>query len=92
MDSALATPCQVMATGTCLLIEGMLQQPSLQGKHIIELHTEKILHLGLVDQSNYPLSKKRLPLESLRDCSHFRPRTTTVILSPFYILLPFSSC
>ncbi|XP_004247051.1 asparagine--tRNA ligase, cytoplasmic 2 [Solanum lycopersicum] len=78
VESALATPCQVMATGTCLLIEGMLQQPSLQGKHIIELHTEKILHLGLVDQSNYPLSKKRLPLESLRDCSHFRPRTTTV--------------
>ncbi|KAG5586489.1 hypothetical protein H5410_046923 [Solanum commersonii] len=78
VDSALATLCQVMATGTCVLIEGMLQQPSLQGKHVVELQAEKILHLGLVDQSNYPLSKKRLPLESLRDCSHFRPRTTTV--------------
>ncbi|XP_055812961.1 asparagine--tRNA ligase, cytoplasmic 2 [Solanum dulcamara] len=78
VDSALATPCQVMPTGTCVLIEGMLQQPSVQGKHVVELQAEKILHLGLVDQSNYPLSKKRLPLEFLRDCSHFRPRTTTV--------------
>ncbi|KAJ8560749.1 hypothetical protein K7X08_022609 [Anisodus acutangulus] len=78
VDSALATPCQVMPTGTCVLIEGILQQPTVQGKHVVELQSEKILHLGLVDQSKYPLSKKRLPLESLRDCSHFRPRTTTV--------------
>ncbi|KAK4369222.1 hypothetical protein RND71_013014 [Anisodus tanguticus] len=34
VDSALATPCQVMPTGTCLLIEGILQQPSVQGKHV----------------------------------------------------------
>ncbi|OIT38874.1 PREDICTED: asparagine--tRNA ligase, cytoplasmic 2 [Nicotiana attenuata] len=78
VDSALANPCQVMPTGTCVLIEGVLQQPSVQGKHYVELQAEKILHLGLVDESKYPLSKKRLPLESLRDCSHFRPRTTTV--------------
>ncbi|KAM3382524.1 asparagine-tRNA ligase, cytoplasmic 2 [Capsicum galapagoense] len=78
VDSVLATPCQVMPSGTCVLIEGVLQRPSVQGKHVVELQAEKILHLGLVDQSNYPLSKKRLPLESLRDCSHFRPRTTTV--------------
>lgn len=84
MDSVLATPCQVMPSGTCVLIEGVLQRPSVQGKHVVELQAEKILHLGLVDQSNYPLSKKRLPLESLRDCSHFRPRTTTVIPSPFH--------
>ncbi|XP_016510359.2 asparagine--tRNA ligase, cytoplasmic 2 isoform X1 [Nicotiana tabacum] len=78
VNSALANPCQVMPTGTCVLIEGILQQPSVQGKHYVELQAEKILHLGLVDESKYPLSKKRLPLESLRDCSHFRPRTTTV--------------
>ncbi|CAN4110550.1 unnamed protein product [Withania somnifera] len=78
VDSSLATPCQVMPTGTCVLIEGMLKQPSVQGKHLVELQAEKILHLGLVEQSNYPLSKKRLPLESLRDCSQFRSRTTTV--------------
>lgn len=79
-----------MPTGTCVLIEGVLQQPSMQGKHYVELQAEKILHLGLVDESKYPLSKKRLPLESLRDCSHFRPRTTTVIFTITFCLLFYS--
>ncbi|KAG8387317.1 hypothetical protein BUALT_Bualt02G0008700 [Buddleja alternifolia] len=78
VDSALASPIQVMPTGTCILVEGILQKPSLQGKETIELKTEKILHIGTVDQDRYPLSKKRLPLELLRDSTHFRPRTTTV--------------
>ncbi|KAG8387318.1 hypothetical protein BUALT_Bualt02G0008800 [Buddleja alternifolia] len=78
VDSALASPSQVMPTGTCILVEGILQKPSLQGKETIELKTEKILHIGTVDQDRYPLSKKRLPLELLRDSTHFRPRTTTV--------------
>ncbi|XP_060175416.1 asparagine--tRNA ligase, cytoplasmic 2-like [Lycium barbarum] len=79
VDSALATPCQVMPCGTCILVEGILQQPLMKGKYqVIELKTEKILHLGTVDQYKYPLSKKRLPLESLRNFPHFRPRTTTV--------------
>ncbi|KAK6141879.1 hypothetical protein DH2020_024376 [Rehmannia glutinosa] len=78
VDSALASPSHVMPTGTCILAEGILQKPSLQDKEIIELKAEKILHVGLVDQDRYPLSKKRLPLELLRDSTHFRPRTTTV--------------
>lgn len=68
-----------MLTGTCILVEGILQQPSLQGKNVIELKAEKILHVGIVDHAKYPLSKKRIPLDSLRDHAHFRPRTTTVI-------------
>ncbi|KAH6826958.1 hypothetical protein C2S53_013303 [Perilla frutescens var. hirtella] len=80
VDSGLATPAQVMPTGTCILVEGVLQKPSLQDKEkqVIELKAEKILHIGTVDQDRYPLSKKRLPLELLRDSTHFRPRTTTV--------------
>ncbi|KAK6141888.1 hypothetical protein DH2020_024366 [Rehmannia glutinosa] len=78
VDSALASPSHVMPTGTCILAEGIVQKPSLQDKEIIELKAEKILHVGLVDQDRYPLSKKRLPLELLRDSTHFRPRTTTV--------------
>ncbi|KAL7116155.1 hypothetical protein ACP275_04G225100 [Erythranthe tilingii] len=79
VDSSLAHPSHVMPTGSCLLVEGILQKPSLQdNKEVIELKTEKILHIGKVDQDKYPLSKKRLPLESLRDSTHFRPRTTTV--------------
>ncbi|GJS81759.1 asparagine--tRNA ligase, cytoplasmic 2 [Tanacetum coccineum] len=78
VDSSIAPPSQLMPTGTCILAEGVLQKPSLQGKHAIELKAEKLLHIGIVDQENYPLSKKSLPLARLRDCAHFRPRTTTV--------------
>lgn len=68
-----------MPTGTCILAEGILQHPLVHVKHVIELKTERILHIGTVDQDKYPLSKKRLPLEMLRDRPHFRPQTTTVI-------------
>ncbi|KAK1428517.1 hypothetical protein QVD17_17352 [Tagetes erecta] len=78
VDSSIAPPGQLMPTGTCILAEGVLQKPSLQGKHAIELKAEKLLHIGIVDQDTYPLSKKSLPLARLRDCAHFRPRTTTV--------------
>ncbi|XP_057511967.1 asparagine--tRNA ligase, cytoplasmic 2 [Actinidia eriantha] len=78
VDSSIVSPSQIMPTGTCLLVEGILRQPALQGKHDIELKVEKIMHVGTVVQDKYPLSKKRLPLDMLRDSSHFRPRTTTV--------------
>ncbi|KAJ0946547.1 putative asparagine--tRNA ligase [Helianthus annuus] len=78
VDSSIAPPSQLMPTGTCILAEGVLQKPSLQGKHVIELKAERLLHIGIVDQESYPLSKKGLPLARLRDCAHFRPRTTTV--------------
>ncbi|KAF5726555.1 hypothetical protein HS088_TW22G00234 [Tripterygium wilfordii] len=78
VDSSLALPSQIMPTGTCILAEGVIRQPSVQGNHAIEFKAEKVLHIGTVDQDKYLLSTKRIPLESLRDCSHFRPRTTTV--------------
>ncbi|XP_076886074.1 asparagine--tRNA ligase, cytoplasmic 2-like [Bidens hawaiensis] len=78
VDSSIAPPCQLMPTGTCILAEGVLQKPSLQGKHVIELKAEKLLHIGVVDHDTYPLSKRGLPLARIRDCVHFRPRTTTV--------------
>lgn len=79
MEPPLATPSQIMPTGTCILVEGVLQRPLSPGKHSVELKAEKIIHMGLVEQPNkYPLSKKRVPLDALRDFPHFRPRTTTV--------------
>ncbi|XP_051113328.1 asparagine--tRNA ligase, cytoplasmic 2 [Andrographis paniculata] len=78
VDSSLASPNRVMPTGTCILVEGLMQKPSLQGKESVEVRADKILHIGVVDPGRYPLSKKRLPLESLRDSCQFRPRTTTV--------------
>lgn len=82
VDSSLAPPARIMPIGTCILAEGILQQPSTQGKQIIELKAEKILHIGTVDQDRYPLSKRRLPMANLRDSAHFRQRTTTVISFP----------
>ncbi|KAB1224140.1 Asparagine--tRNA ligase, cytoplasmic 2 [Morella rubra] len=76
--SAIAPTIQLLPTGTCILVEGILVQPSVLGKHVIELKVEQILHIGTVEHEKYPLSKKRLPIEMLRDYSQFRPRTTTV--------------
>ncbi|CAH9138710.1 unnamed protein product [Cuscuta epithymum] len=78
VDSELAIPSQIMPTGTCILAEGILQQPASTGNHAIELKVDKVLHLGTVDHNNYPLSKKPLSLMLLRDWTHFRTRTTTV--------------
>lgn len=89
MDSSVASPSRVMATGTCLLVEGQLERA--EGKHGIELKAEKVLHIGTVDFDNYPLSKKRIPLDTLRDYSQFRPRTTTVNFNFTFIVWNFPS-
>ncbi|PON75098.1 Asparagine-tRNA ligase [Parasponia andersonii] len=78
VDSSVAPPSQLLHTGTCIVAEGELTKSSVEGKHVIELKVEKILHVGRVEYDKYPLSKKRLPLNQLRECPHFRPRTTTV--------------
>ncbi|KAL3725051.1 hypothetical protein ACJRO7_030115 [Eucalyptus globulus] len=78
VDSSLASPSLLLPTGTCLLVEGTLKKPETQGKHTVELKAENILHIGMVDQDSYILSKKRLPLDALRNSLQFRPRTTTV--------------
>ncbi|XVF21298.1 hypothetical protein REPUB_Repub12eG0078800 [Reevesia pubescens] len=69
---------EILPTGTCILAQGVLGKPSARGKQTIELKVEKVLHVGTVEQDKYPLSRKKLPLDSLRDYSHIRPRTTTV--------------
>ncbi|CAH9074578.1 unnamed protein product [Cuscuta europaea] len=78
VDSELAIPSQVIPAGTCIVAEGILQQPASLGKHLIEFKADKVLHLGTVDQMKYPLSKKGLSMEFLWDWSHLRARTTTV--------------
>ncbi|XP_057964700.1 asparagine--tRNA ligase, cytoplasmic 2 [Malania oleifera] len=78
VESSVARPSQLLPTGTCILAEGVVNQTQVPGKHVIELKADKIQHIGIVDDHKYPLSKKRLPLYSLRDCPHFRQRTTTV--------------
>ena len=79
VEDSLAPPSQLLPTGTCVLVEGILKQPSTPGKQTLELKVEKVLHIGTADHDSYILSKKRLPLDVLRNSLHFRPRTTTVI-------------
>ncbi|ONK56783.1 uncharacterized protein A4U43_C10F12880 [Asparagus officinalis] len=78
IDSSMSLLSEVMSTGTSILVEGVLEQPLIQGKHKIELKAEKIIHVGVVDLKKYPLAKTRISLESLKAYSHLRPRTTTV--------------
>ncbi|CAN1811518.1 Asparagine--tRNA ligase, cytoplasmic 2 [Linum perenne] len=79
LDSSVASPAIFLPIGTSLLVEGVLR-PTAQtsGKHRVELHVQKLLHIGTVEQDKYPLSAKRVPLENLRDASHFRHRSNTV--------------
>ncbi|RAL47779.1 hypothetical protein DM860_012404 [Cuscuta australis] len=78
VSSELASPSQILPTGTCILVEGTLQQPALQMKHVIELKADRILHLGTVEPNSYPLTKKQLRLEFLQNYPHLRARTSTV--------------
>ncbi|CAI0441449.1 unnamed protein product [Linum tenue] len=78
VDSSVASPALFLPIGTCLLVEGILRLPQSPGKHRVELSVEKILHIGTVEKDKYPLAAKRVPLENLREASHFRHRSTTV--------------
>ena len=44
----------------------------------VELKASKVLHVGITDASTYPMAKKKLGLEFLREKMHLRPRTNTI--------------
>ncbi|PIN03092.1 Asparagine--tRNA ligase [Handroanthus impetiginosus] len=68
----------VVATGTCVHVEGLLKSPPEGVKQRIELEVEKVIDVGTVDAAKYPLPKTKLTLEFLRDVVHLRPRTNTI--------------
>ena len=86
VDADVAPLGQIVQTGTCVHVEGLLKVPPEGTKQRVELRVEKVHHVGPVDPVKYPLPKTRLTLEFLRDIVHFRPRTNTV-LSLFMFLL-----
>ena len=86
MDAAVAPLGQIVPTGTCVNVEGLLKLPPEGMKQRVELRVEKVHHVGPMDPTKYPLPNTRLNLEFLRDIVHFRPRTNTV-LSLFMFLL-----
>ena len=62
-------------TGACLLIRGeIVLTPEM--KQPFEIHAKEIVLLGDVSE-DYPLQKKRMSLEYLREIAPMRPRTNT---------------
>ncbi|KAL1824116.1 asparagine--tRNA ligase, cytoplasmic 1 [Daucus carota subsp. sativus] len=70
---------QLVSTGACVHVEGKLDvPPEGKNKQKIELKVEKVLDVGPVDPSKYPIPKTKLTLEFLRDHVHLRARTNTI--------------
>ncbi|KAJ4720546.1 Cytoplasmic asparagine-tRNA ligase [Melia azedarach] len=78
VDASVADLGQLVLTGTCVSVEGMLKNPPEGTKQKIELRVENVIHVGTVDPAKYPIPKTKLTLEFLRDRIHFRPRTNTI--------------
>ncbi|KAJ0046254.1 hypothetical protein Pint_05775 [Pistacia integerrima] len=78
VDASVADLGQLVPTGTCVSVEGLLKNPPEGTKQKIELRVEKVIDVGTVDPAKYPIPKTKLTLEFLRDRIHFRPRTNTI--------------
>lgn len=78
VDSAVVDLGQLVPTGTCVHVEGMLKNPPEGTKQKIELRVEKVIDVGMVDPAKYPIPKTKLTLEFLRDRIPFRPKTNTI--------------
>ncbi len=62
--------------GSAVAIEGQLVESPGKGQRV-EVHATKVTVFGLADPDDYPLQKKRISFEKLRDIAHLRPRTNT---------------
>ncbi len=62
--------------GSAVSVEGELVESPGKGQRV-EIHAAKVNVWGLADPEDYPLQKKRISFEKLRDIAHLRPRTNT---------------
>ena len=62
--------------GSAIAVEGELVESPGKGQRV-EVHATKVTVYGLADPDEYPLQKKRISFEKLRDIAHLRPRTNT---------------
>jgi asparaginyl-tRNA synthetase len=65
-----------LTTGTSIRVEGILIKSPAAGQ-LFELTVSKIDILGKCDPMEYPLSKNKMNLDTLRQYCHFRSRTST---------------
>jgi hypothetical protein len=88
VDAAVHPLARLTATGTSVLVEGVIKEPPEGTKQNVELKVSRVLEVGEVDAAVYPLpkGKVKLTLEKLRDVVHLRSRTNTVRPFPFSFL------
>ncbi|OVE82201.1 asparagine--tRNA ligase [bacterium M21] len=67
---------QKLHPGSAVEITGKLVE-SPGAEQSVEVHATNVLVHGFVDVEKYPLQKKRISLEKLRELAHLRPRTNT---------------
>ncbi|KAK1277832.1 Asparagine--tRNA ligase, cytoplasmic 1 [Acorus gramineus] len=77
VDSSVADLGRLVPTGTSVLVEGELKKTPDGTKQPVELRVQRVLDVGSVDPSKYPIPKTKLTLEFLRDFVHLRARTNT---------------
>ncbi|GER30361.1 asparagine--tRNA ligase [Striga asiatica] len=71
----------VVLTGTSIHAEGFLKLPPEGTKQGIEMEVERVINVGaVINAAKYPLpkTKSKLPLESIRDHVHLRPRAAII--------------
>ncbi|KAE8658188.1 Asparagine--tRNA ligase [Hibiscus syriacus] len=69
---------KLVATGTCVVVDGILKVPPEGTRQKIELRVEKVVSVGEVNPTKYPIPKTKLTLEFLRDHLNLRSRTNTI--------------
>jgi asparaginyl-tRNA synthetase len=62
--------------GSAVAIEGELVESPGSGQ-AVEVRATRVTIFGVADPEEYPLQKKRISFEKLRDIAHLRPRTNT---------------
>lgn len=65
-----------VSIGSAVAVEGELVESPGKGQRV-EVHATSVVVYGLADPDDYPLQKKRISFEKLREIAHLRPRTNT---------------
>jgi len=65
-----------LTTGACVSVTGELAESPGAGQDM-ELRAQTVTVHGFADPEHYPLQKKRVSFERLREIAHLRPRTNT---------------
>lgn len=75
VNSSLRSPSDLTPTGTSVYVEGEVVMPPKTNVQKVELLVSRIINVGTVDSTEYPLPKGKRTLEFLRNIPHLRYRT-----------------